>query len=165
MKLNNTDIQYIEDFLTKDQINYFDSVIQSNLAAIKEMAVGEGYKTLEVLDKHIIDQIAEAVKGVLPGSGELFPRYELQFTNKSHGMSPHFDGNGSDVAYGVVIYLSEPRDYVGGEIYYPNLDIEIKPAKGSMIVHPGTELYTHGVRSIEDGLRFVIVMFSSQDQA
>lgn len=161
MSLNNTDIQYIENFLSTDQLDQLDSIISENMQHIRDAAIGEGYKTIEVSDKSLIDNIASLVKDVIPNHNELFPRYELQFTNKSHGMSPHFDGNGSDVAYGVVIYLSDPSDYIGGEIYYPNLDIEIKPTRGSMIIHPGTELYTHGVRPIEDGLRFVLVMFSS----
>jgi predicted 2-oxoglutarate/Fe(II)-dependent dioxygenase YbiX len=75
-------------------------------------------------------------------------------------MSPHDDGNGQPVKHGIVIYLSNPEDYVGWEIYYPKLDIELKPKRGSIVIHPREDDYTHGVKPVMGGFRFVMVMFT-----
>jgi hypothetical protein len=51
------------------------------------------------------------------------------------GMDLHKDnGHDPSVLYGAVIYLNE--DFDGGEVYYPSLDLKIKPKARSIIVHP-----------------------------
>jgi predicted 2-oxoglutarate/Fe(II)-dependent dioxygenase YbiX len=57
-----------------------------------------------------------------------------------------------------VLYLND--EYSGGEIYYPNLDIEIKAPAGSLVIHPSDILHTHGVRKVLGGSRFTMTMFA-----
>lgn len=79
------------------------------------------------------------------------------------GMSEHSDrgpvehGN-SDISHGFVLYLND--EYAGGEIYYPNLDVEIKAPAGSLVIHPSDVLHTHGVRKVLSGSRFTMTMFA-----
>jgi hypothetical protein len=54
-----------------------------------------------------------------------------------------------------LIYLND--DYLGGEIYFPKRNIEIKPKAGSILVWPASE--NHGVKKILDGNRYTIVCF------
>jgi predicted 2-oxoglutarate/Fe(II)-dependent dioxygenase YbiX len=56
-----------------------------------------------------------------------------------------------------VFYLND--DYEGGEIYFPNLGVEIKPEAGSVICFPTSEKYRHGVRTVLSGERFAISQF------
>lgn len=60
-----------------------------------------------------------------------------------------------------VIYLND--DYVGGEIYFPNLGIELKPDPRTLIVFPGTLFFLHGVRRVEQGMRHTIASFLTFD--
>lgn len=61
------------------------------------------------------------------------------------------------IEYAALVYLN--NDYEGGEIYFPEFNLEIKPEVGELIFFPGTHLYMHGVRPIKSGNRFVIQNF------
>ena len=57
-----------------------------------------------------------------------------------------------------VLYFN--NDYQGGEIYFPNQQIVIRPKAGSVILFPsgGTE-YPHGVKEITSGVRATLAMW------
>lgn len=75
-----------------------------------------------------------------------------------NSQDPHSDMLGfSDNEIGSVIYLNE--NYEGGEIYFPQHDLEIKPSAGSAVVFPGDEHYMHGVREIRSGIRYALPIF------
>jgi hypothetical protein len=56
-----------------------------------------------------------------------------------------------------LIYIND--DYKGGEIYFPQHDIEIKPSAGDAVFFPGDRFYLHGVKELKEGLRFTIPIF------
>jgi hypothetical protein len=58
---------------------------------------------------------------------------------------------------GGVIYLN--NDYVGGEIYFPDHDIQIKPEPGMLVFFPGDGNYGHGVTRMMSGRRYAIPLF------
>ena len=45
------------------------------------------------------------------------------------------------IEYAVLLYLND--DYEGGEIYFPDYDLKIKPEIGDLIFFPGTQRYMH----------------------
>lgn len=51
--------------------------------------------------------------------------------------------------FGSVVYLNE---FGGGEIYYPELNIEYKPNPGDLIIHSADIL--HGVKPVSRGYRY-----------
>jgi hypothetical protein len=53
-----------------------------------------------------------------------------------------------------VIYLND--DYTGGELYFPDHDLTIKPEAGDYITWPGSGWYVHGVNQVNDGVRFTL---------
>jgi len=61
--------------------------------------------------------------------------------------------------FGSVIYLND--DFNGGHTYYPNLDIEVVPKAGMLVVHPGTKDFYHGVTEVLDKTRYTIASFWS----
>jgi hypothetical protein len=74
-------------------------------------------------------------------------------------MQVHHDNGGDDsISYGLVYYLND--DYVGGEIFYPELNLEIKPEANSLVIHPATLEYRHGVRDVVSGDRYTTTMFA-----
>lgn len=167
MFIENTKIVYKTNFLTEEDLKTIDNLILANAFTISENLAPGGYKTFDIGSEEFVDGLAARVKDlILEAYGEgsvnhMYPRNEIQFLSKNSGMSPHDDGNGQNVSHGIVIYLSEPSDYVGGEIYYPKLEIALKPERGSIVIHPREDDYTHGVVTVLDGLRFVMVMFAS----
>jgi hypothetical protein len=50
-------------------------------------------------------------------------------------------------------------DFVGGELYYPQHDIVVKPKPGLAVLHPGDIYYLHGVSRVESGERFTTPSF------
>jgi hypothetical protein len=82
--------------------------------------------------------------------------------------NPHADGeevNGKHQFYwrnfGCVLYLND--DYGGGEIYFPNQDIELKPNPNTLVFFPGTLEYLHGVKMITSGIRYTLTSFWTYD--
>lgn len=72
----------------------------------------------------------------------------------------HADGENEDgtpnetyiVDYGSIIYIND--NYLGGEIYFPQHQIEITPKAGTLIFFPSSKYYLHGVRKILAGVRY-----------
>lgn len=71
----------------------------------------------------------------------------------------HYDAIHNDkILQAIVIYIND--NYEGGELFFPNHNIEIKPKAGTMITFPGTEQYEHGTKMVTGGSdRFVIACF------
>lgn len=106
------------------------------------------------------------------------PNYEPLPLNKfgrlktGQGMYEHADSPGEDkkeevtagdpygschiVKYGVILYFSNCE---GGEVYYPNLNIEYKPEPGDLLIHSSDEKHTHGVKEVKSGIRYIYPNF------
>ena len=81
-------------------------------------------------------------------------RMQAEVELKSH-TDQHTDPS---IRYATIIYIND--EYVGGELFFPNLNIELKPKPGTMLFFPGNEKYEHGVRHVGEGpIRYVLVGF------
>lgn len=70
------------------------------------------------------------------------------------GMGPHcdnYDGD-ADLEFSMICYLND--SYEGGEIKFPNHNITLKPAAGSLVIFPSKEPYVHQVNDISAGKRY-----------
>lgn len=58
------------------------------------------------------------------------------------------------IEFSTIIYLSDPADYEGGDIYFPNQNFRYKPRQYSAVFFPssGSE-YIHGITTITSGRR------------
>lgn len=74
-------------------------------------------------------------------------------------MGSHVDWNekNSQLEYSFVFYLND--DYEGGEIYWPNHDIVLKPKAGSVVIFPSKEPYQHAVKKVITGNKIFIPHF------
>ena len=62
------------------------------------------------------------------------------------------------IRYATIIYLND--NYEGGELFFSNKDLELKPKPGDLVIFPGTDEFNHGVRHVQPGpIRYVIVGF------
>jgi predicted 2-oxoglutarate/Fe(II)-dependent dioxygenase YbiX len=50
-------------------------------------------------------------------------------------------------------------DFEGGELYYPQHDIVVKPEPGLAVIHPGDINYLHGVKMVTSGERYTSPAF------
>lgn len=58
------------------------------------------------------------------------------------------------VDYSSVFYIND--NYTGGELFFPEYDITIKPKAGDFITWPSNAKYLHGVTSVIDGYRYTM---------
>jgi hypothetical protein len=56
-----------------------------------------------------------------------------------------------------LFYYNE--DFEGGELYYPQHDLTIKPKPGLAVAHPGDVNYLHGVTLVTKGYRYTTPSF------
>ncbi|NDF29896.1 MAG: 2OG-Fe(II) oxygenase [Nitrososphaeria archaeon] len=56
-----------------------------------------------------------------------------------------------------VLYLND--SYTGGEIYFKNQNIKIKPSAGSMVMFPSYRPYTHHPMPVTEGDKYMIPFF------
>jgi predicted 2-oxoglutarate/Fe(II)-dependent dioxygenase YbiX len=68
----------------------------------------------------------------------------------------HADHGFSYVA--TVSIVSYPNEgYTGGELYFPKLDITIKPEAGDQVIFPSTYLFSHKSMPVIEGTKYSIV--------
>jgi predicted 2-oxoglutarate/Fe(II)-dependent dioxygenase YbiX len=88
-----------------------------------------------------------------------------------NSQDPHADSENEDGAphpfswreQASIIYIND--DFVGGEVYFPDYDLELKPEAGMLVTFPGTTEYMHGVRPVESGVRYTIASFWATDSS
>ena len=73
---------------------------------------------------------------------------------KTGYLPEHQDQGVSSRVLSTVAYLND--NYVGGEIYFPQVDVEIKPEAGSVIFFPSNFVFSHTVKPITDGFRYAV---------
>ena len=85
-----------------------------------------------------------------------------RYTFGSH-IKPHKDTGFFDTSRlaTVVLYLND--GFEGGEIYFPDISLEMKPSVGDLLVFYSE--YRHGVRPVTSGTRLGLVAFCENDLA
>jgi hypothetical protein len=78
-------------------------------------------------------------------------------------LKSHTDQNTDpSIRYATIIYIND--DYTDGELFFPNLNIELKPKPGTLLFFPGNEEYEHGVKHVGEGpIRYVLVGFIKEN--
>lgn len=107
----------------------------------------------------------------LPDSRYLYSEFpQIVKWKEGDVMTPHADNIEQDNMtpnaspwrdFGGVLYLNS--DFRGGEIYYPNLGIQISPKPGMIVLHPAGIKYTHGVLRVTEGERYTMSTFFTYD--
>ena len=179
-----TDISITENFLTEEEATYLISVAESvnqstwrtqgeNSPEVENFDFWDDKNLfmhkLPDFDRELVLRLEERAHRLYEetyGLENLGVRYVsiniIHRFSPGHSMEPHQDRGphytNNDIMHGFVIYIND--DYLGGEIYYPKKDISIKPKARSLVIHPGTEEYTHGVKEVQSGIRYTLTSFS-----
>lgn len=181
-------IYYIEDFMSASDIEIFLQSLKYEELYITSPGSGP-HSTYMFLHESNINKFwknkyVKRIKDYIVDEGDFYKnendslwitKYKEYFAfseeepkgdDASWIFPPHSDAYDSDInrdlTKGWVIYLTDKYD--GGELVYVNKDISIKPRAGTIIVHPGTDEYIHGVKKFSGGERIIIAGFNHKKQ-
>lgn len=113
-------------------------------------------------DSFIIRTIKNAI---FDCSKDYSERYSLDIGNltpisiskyfEGNSMGPHIDSYGENPkeVLSVVLYLND--NYEGGELYFKNQNIKIKPEFGSLVAFPSTNPYFHESLPVTSGIKYI----------
>jgi hypothetical protein len=148
------EIKYFKkEFLTQEtseDIKADSNHIISTLITSMAEAAQEYAKIYSISDKEL-----NYAKDALNHPGT---KYGINKYYENQYMGPHVDWNEQnfDITYTIVVYLND--DYEGGELYFvdPEIDVKIKPKKGSIVMFPSTLPYIHQSCEITKGRKMLI---------
>jgi hypothetical protein len=128
----------------------------------KQMLFLEKTENLLPIAKDLLDSIHDRcinkINKHFNSQYTLDPLYSIFRFERGDFMKEHHDsGLSSYIKYGLVIYLND--NFEGGEIYYPNLNLEMKAKSLSLHLHPANSIYRHGVKEVLSGERFTLAAF------
>lgn len=63
--------------------------------------------------------------------------------------------------YAALIYLNQ--DFQGGDLYFPNKKLRVKPVPKLLAMFPGTLEYQHEVEKVSGGIRYTLASFWTAD--
>lgn len=119
----------------------------------KNLPIGES-KTRKDVHLRLLSLINKADSTLELSGIATFQRMQEGVELKAHS-DQHTDPS---VRYAAIIYLND--DYAGGELFFDKLNFSIKPKPGSLLIFPGTDEYSHGVKHVQNGpIRYIIVGF------
>jgi len=154
-------IQYIENVLSEE-----DHKFLLNYIKVADSWKEQPWQAVTIESENLPKEILEILKSVFEivykKSVDLydvpinpFPKSALHLVKfvKGFSLGTHVDTSSSEGNHIASVYYIND-DYIGGEIYFPDHELEIKPKPNSLIIFPGNENYLHGVREIVDNDRY-----------
>jgi predicted 2-oxoglutarate/Fe(II)-dependent dioxygenase YbiX len=95
----------------------------------------------------------------IEGNPELGKNFVINKYATGEEMGSHVDWNekNDQLEYSFVFYLND--NYEGGDIYWPNHNISVKPEAGSVVIFPSKEPYQHAVKKVTEGNKIFIPHF------
>jgi hypothetical protein len=91
--------------------------------------------------------------------------YSSKWVTGNHG-EPHIDDIELEkfIQWSSVIYLNEPPQFEGGDIYFPQKDFTYTPVKFSAVFFPQQDKsYIHGITKVTAGVRYTLLFHHSSD--
>lgn len=139
----------------KDRVATRDTIMSQNPTIVNSIDRVVKRLKKEVDNFYSVDALPTnpAIVRWLPGQYQLPHADKELHEGENEGLPndfPYYDIAG-------LFYLND--DYEGGELYFPQHDIEFKPKAGAAYFFPGDKNYLHGVKEIKSGIRYVIPFF------
>lgn len=183
----NNEIVVVENFLTQVEADYIFDLATKDLSLWDASNDGSGLieqygNRIELSEsnlknkyseyKSFFNMLEERAKPIFSKEYGISNFYFLPITSvfrrMGHGLDVHTDEvdkkhpqyNPSDpiITHGFVVYIND--DYKGGELFYPQKNITIKPKALSLVVHPGTKEYEHGVHEVKETTRYSLAWWA-----
>jgi len=155
-------IQYLDE-MKKNCLKKFgrDDIENLKKEGLLEVTDTFSDKIYTVQNIDLIRTLHERTREVFALIGELdvtgFAGHQRLYAGSS--LTAHFDQYSDKlVEYAAVLYFND--DYVDGEVFFPQHDLQLRPAPGDLLIFPGTKDYVHGVHPVGEGpVRYVLPAF------
>lgn len=152
-----------------------------SLEGPSEFWVGRTILPTEILDPVIVAMLRDIRDRMINLTRELLMQYVssvptlyadvINFARwpVGYALEPHADRENPDGShhpyhwreFAAVVYLN--TDFEGGETWFPNLDLTLSPAPGSLLIFPSGLQFLHGVKPVRQGMRHTIASFLTFD--
>lgn len=167
----------IKDFLSEKVFNHLEQLClnKEGWDFNDPIIPPRGTKAID-LPEHdeIWEEIESKVKSLFPDNMKFYHTRHIQvFLNDmqlEHDLllGGHSDDSGYKtylnietedpvIHYGCILYLND--DFDGGELHYINQNIDVRPQKNTLVVHPGSDKYLHGVNQVYNAKRYTLPFF------
>lgn len=165
-------IKVIDNFISDEDIkialNMFDTESLESFKNIPWINIISSSKKVNTFIKAFSDKALSLHKEAYNLQMPIYT-FEAFLTkwDEGKGTGVHHDNHkGAEmVQLTTVVYLND--NYDGGEIFFPDFDLEIKPKKGQAIIFPAftkDNPYLHGVHKIENGNRYTLALWHTAMQ-
>lgn len=166
---------YLNDYLYKDYLKFCEETnlwekFKTHDVWNERVIYSHQFPEFQLNYKHFLVLLEDKIKSDFNIKDEIYPDY-LGLVRWRNGdmQHPHADGeiDGGVHPYnwrhfGCIYYLND--NYEGGEIYFPNQNIELKPKPNTLIFFPGTLEFLHGVKPVTNGVRYTLSSFWTYDK-
>jgi hypothetical protein len=165
-------ISIIENYLDQSELNLYFNFCKTTNAWIKtkdswsnRIIYANEIQQFDEINTSFLSKVKAEIASNFNLEREIYPDYlGLVRWLVGNMQNPHADGESPNEQhpyywrdFGCVYYLND--NYNGGEIYFPNQELEIKPKPNTLIFFPGTLEYLHGVKPITNGIRYTLTSF------
>lgn len=153
--LSNQEHKALHDFVTNpDKVSWIkepwtterteqDSIPEDTLIILKKIFQNARVNCMDYYDIEV--------------DSDFMGQYLLTKWSIGSKMDPHVDTDSQKHQHIVCMYYIND-DYEGGEIFFPDYNLKIKPRSNSLIMFPGNENYLHGVLEVSKGFRYTFGM-------
>jgi predicted 2-oxoglutarate/Fe(II)-dependent dioxygenase YbiX len=155
---NNGPIELVGEFAK--EVSYRKSQIGHNQTHPLMKTYGEAMtqKASALYGRTLVHRLEPYMKKFVPGSDHS-PHADCEMMNDGivnfmPGYSPSELNTPVLIEAAANLYLND--DFDGGELFFPNLDITIKPKARQLVIFPGGHEYVHGVKTVNSGFRYVL---------
>lgn len=154
----------IEEFLTTEIQNMLLSMINDD--GWDNDHPGNIIKEINVEDRlKIKNLLSDKINSIFINSKEFTPITNLRKLSKGEDMPVHADGGlpgdkRGTIMFGIAIYIND--NFSGGELFYPEIDLIVKPKARSLVVHDAK--LKHGVKEVISGNRYSVTVFVFGDE-
>jgi len=161
-------VLYVKEFMPKELAASISEYAKSHTLLFAEHGNGEKeftihtYHEIQKNDQLLLNMIQDYAKKCYdfvvdnyegPFQPFLDEKTHIAKFTPGRGMHEHYDtSRPNDIA--ILLYLN--NDYLGGDIYFPELGISYKPEPGDLLCFPDNQDYVHGVKEIKDGIRYTL---------
>lgn len=170
-------VMIYKNFIDNDTVEYINKILYQKSGPQKNVS----YKSTNIpwYENKVVSGTLELFDIWVKMSEFLAPEYVLHPQLTISRMLPgdtmfvHEDSPGEDnehlltnydvwstctlLDFGVCAYFGE---FTGGEVFYPELGIEVSPQPGDLVIHGATSRWKHGVKEVKSGTRFCYSNFS-----
>lgn len=137
------------------QFGYRKEINSAKLGTSSE----NSYKIYQELN-HAVNSVLENYKGITSNEIGLRTPFGISKYNTGSYMGKHVDDYedyDKNPTVSGILYLND--EYQGGELFFEDQGVKIKPSAGSMVVFPSREPYFHESLEIIDGVKYMCPIF------